>query len=96
MDDHESPLAVKIVDPHTERLLRDLMAIGVLEANNRPSADERLTATLGEDFLWLADMQVGKTNNLYVDNIHYDAGFSREIARAIGTYLAERQLVSCG
>ena len=51
MDDHESPPAVKIVDPHTERLLRDLMAIGLLEANNRPSADERLTATLGEDLL---------------------------------------------
>jgi hypothetical protein len=51
MDDHESPPAVKIVDPHADRLLRDLMAIGLLEANDRPSADERLTAKLGEDLV---------------------------------------------
>ena len=51
MDDHEFPPAAKIVDPHTDRLLRDMMAIGLLEANDRPSADERLTAKLGEDFL---------------------------------------------
>jgi hypothetical protein len=51
MDDHESPPAVRNVDPHADRLLRDLIAIGLLEANNRPSADERLTAELGEDLL---------------------------------------------
>jgi len=51
MDDHESPPAAKIVDPHTDRLLRDLIAVGLLEANDRPSADERLTAKLGEDLL---------------------------------------------
>jgi hypothetical protein len=51
MDDHQSPPAVKIVDPHADRLLRELIAIGLLEANNRPSADERLTTELGEDLL---------------------------------------------
>lgn len=51
MDDHESPPAVKIVDPHADRLLRDLVAIGLLEANDRPSADERLATKLGEGLL---------------------------------------------
>jgi len=51
MDDHESPPAVKIVDPHADRLLRNLVAIGLFEANSRQSADERLTTKLGEDLL---------------------------------------------
>jgi len=51
MDDQQSPPDVKIVDPHADRLLRDMIAVGLLEANDRPSADERLTAKLGEDFL---------------------------------------------
>jgi hypothetical protein len=51
MDDHESPPAVESADPHADRLLRDLIAVGLLEANDRPSAAERLTAKLGEDLL---------------------------------------------
>jgi hypothetical protein len=60
MDDHESPPAVKIVDPHADRLLRDLLAIGLMEANNRPSADERLTTKLGEDLLRVLRAEQGR------------------------------------
>jgi hypothetical protein len=60
MDDHQSPPAVKIVDPHADRLLRDLLAIGLLEADNRPSADERLTTKLGEDLLQALRAEQGR------------------------------------
>jgi hypothetical protein len=60
MDGHESPPAVKFVDPHAARLLRDLVAIGLLEANNRPSADERLTTKLGEGFLRVLRAEQGR------------------------------------
>ncbi len=52
MEDHHQPQsAAKAVDRHADRLLRDLIAIGVLEANNHPPADERLTTKLGEDLV---------------------------------------------
>lgn len=38
---------------------------------------------LGDDFLWLADMQLGRKENLYVDAAHYTAAFHHEIARAL-------------
>jgi hypothetical protein len=45
---------------------------------------------LGPDFLWLADLQQDKRENLYVDNIHYNAPFSKEIAAQIYSYLRAR------
>jgi hypothetical protein len=50
MDDHQLQPAAKIVDPHADRLLRDLIAIGHLETKRSPAA-ERLTTKLGEDLL---------------------------------------------
>jgi hypothetical protein len=38
---------------------------------------------LGSDVLWLADMQQDKHENLYVDAVHYNAAFSKEIAERI-------------
>jgi hypothetical protein len=35
------------------------------------------------DVLWLADLQQGRDENLYVDMVHYTAAFSRDIAREI-------------
>jgi hypothetical protein len=49
MDDHKLQSAARVVDRHIDRLLRDLIAIGMLEANNRPPAAERLATKLGED-----------------------------------------------
>jgi hypothetical protein len=38
---------------------------------------------LGANVLWLGDMQQDKHENLYVDAVHYNAAFSREIAGRI-------------
>jgi hypothetical protein len=38
---------------------------------------------LGNDFLWLADMQVNRRENFYVDSVHYTPEFNREIATHI-------------
>jgi hypothetical protein len=48
---------------------------------------ERDTVLTSRDFLWLADIQAGRTENLYVDPDHYNAAFSREIAEAIAQHL---------
>ena len=39
------------------------------------------------DFVWLADMQRGRTDALYVDPDHYNAAFSRDIAGKIAEHL---------
>ena len=43
----------------------------------------RAQGTLGSDVLWLADMQQDKHENVYVDQWHYTAPFSKEIAAQI-------------
>ena len=42
------------------------------------------------DFLWLADMQQDKRENLYVDECHYTAAFTKEIAARICGFLKQR------
>src|SRR5271157_130112 len=49
----------------------------------------RAQGKLGRDMLWLADMQQDKRENLYVDNFHYTAPFSEEIATRICRFLEE-------
>jgi hypothetical protein len=49
----------------------------------------RARGTLGPDVLWLADMQQYKHENLYVDSIHYNAAFSKEIAAEIYAFLQQ-------
>lgn len=44
---------------------------------------------LGPDFLWLADIQKDKHENLYVDSVHYNAAFSKAIADHIYSFLRE-------
>jgi hypothetical protein len=44
---------------------------------------------LGPDVLWLADMQQDKRENLYVDSVHYNAMFSKEIADRIGEFMQQ-------
>jgi hypothetical protein len=43
----------------------------------------RAQGKLGSDILWLADVQQDKHENLYVDAVHYNAVFSKEIAERI-------------
>jgi len=45
---------------------------------------------VGEDLLWLADLQRDREEPLYVDQVHYTAAFSTEIAEAIALTLAPR------
>lgn len=49
----------------------------------------RAQGKLGPNLLWLADMQRDKRENLYVDSIHYNAPFSKEIAGRIYAFLRE-------
>jgi hypothetical protein len=47
-------------------------------------------------FLWLADMQEHKRENLYVDRVHYNAKFSQEIASDVFAFLKSQHLLGCG
>jgi hypothetical protein len=55
--------------------------------------DARRKAGELSDVLWLADMQEGRHEALYVDDIHYTAAFAAEIAGRIATWLREHKLV---
>ena len=71
-----------------------LGAEGVASLAPIASVYARLRRMLGEvprgDVLWLADVQEGRRENLYVDEVHYTARFSRELAEAIaGRLLAD-------
>ncbi|MFQ5349738.1 MAG: hypothetical protein ACE5EG_04760 [Thermoanaerobaculia bacterium] len=52
----------------------------------RRGEDPQLEPAAG--FLWLADLQIGRREPLYVDAAHYSAPFSREIAERIALSLA--------
>ncbi len=49
----------------------------------------RAQGKLGPNVLWLADMQQEKRENLYVDQIHYNAVFSKEIAAQMCGFLGK-------
>jgi hypothetical protein len=50
--------------------------------------DARRWELAADDFLWLGDLQEGRTEPLYVDADHYTAGFSREVASRIAERLS--------
>jgi hypothetical protein len=45
---------------------------------------------MGDDFLWLADMQENRHEPLYVDQVHYTPQFAHDIAGEIGRFLNTR------
>ena len=47
---------------------------------------------MGDDFLWLADMQVNVQKPLYCDMLHYTPEFNKQIADRIGTFLAKQRV----
>jgi hypothetical protein len=55
----------------------------------------RASPRLGTNFVWLGDVQDGRTESLYVDIIHYTAGFSRELAWRMYTEMRRRGVVRC-
>lgn len=46
-------------------------------------------------FLWLADAQAQRRDNLYVTETHYTPAFAAEIARAIARHVATNGLLAC-
>jgi len=52
-------------------------------------AARRARAPDDPDLLWLADMQEERRENLYVDQVHFTAAFSREIAKRIAAALSK-------
>jgi hypothetical protein len=64
---------------------RQASAVGFALLAERRQADE-----LAADLLWLADMQRAKAEPLYVDQVHYTASFSSEIAAAIAAAAGPR------
>jgi len=59
---------------------------------------EHLRRKLGDgapDVVWLATMQHGRAEQLYVDRVHYNAGFSREIATVLATQLSALPRLGC-
>ncbi len=48
---------------------------------------------LGDNFLWCADIQKNEKRSLYVDTVHYSAGFSNQFAMVMADLLIERYLV---
>jgi len=48
---------------------------------------------MGDDFLWLADIQQGVSKTLYVDKWHYSPDFSRTIAKDICQFIEKRNLM---
>lgn len=59
---------------------------------------ERVRSRLGDDhnrgnLIWLADIQKGRVEPLYLDTVHYTAQFSRVIAEEIAAELVARQMI---
>jgi len=61
----------------------------------RAMADKVRAEDMGSNFLWLADIQVGRDENLYVDAVHYTASFSRELADRLFGFAVRNQLLKC-
>ncbi len=62
-----------------------------------PMMEETVARTdMGGSFLWLADLQLGHKEPIYVDQVHYSQPFSRVIAAAISKFLIERKVVPPG
>lgn len=51
---------------------------------------------LGDSFLWLADMQIGLDEPLYVDQAHYSGPMGQRIAAAIGEWMMARGVLAGG
>jgi hypothetical protein len=48
---------------------------------------------MGDNFLWLADIQMNSNSALYVDSVHYTGDFSKEIAWMIARSMIKRRLI---
>jgi hypothetical protein len=53
-------------------------------------ADFEKENTMGNNFIWCADIQSGLKEPFYVDQIHYSASFSKLIAEVIVNQFVEK------
>jgi lysophospholipase L1-like esterase len=58
-------------------------------------SERRHDPEVSQNLLWLADIQPDRKENLYVDQVHYTAAFSRDIASLIAADLRGRNWVAC-
>jgi len=59
------------------------------------STGERKRRDPVEHFLWLADIQEGRRENLYLTDMHYRPVLAEQIADRISAALRERGLLAC-
>ena len=57
-------------------------------------AERKDSPALGDDFLWLGDIQAARKEPLYLDAVHYTADFSRDIANEIADFMRRRSHMS--
>ena len=63
------------------------------EAIYREMARRIKSTSPGPDFLYLADVQEGRRESFYLDEVHYTAAFGNEIARYIVGHMRQRNLL---
>lgn len=56
-------------------------------------AESRAQLETDNNFLWLADIQNDRHENLYVDDVHYSARFNKEISALICGFLRQRAIL---
>lgn len=74
--------------PDASRYPREKAAVRHSPAAYARLDDLRAAGKLPANFLWLADAQLGRTGDLYVDTFHYSARFNDALAEAIARHLA--------
>ena len=77
---------------------RDGMDLGAHNLSGRgyPLAAKRYgNWSLGRDVLWLGEIQRGRSENLYVDAVHYSNQFSAEIAEHVRRFLIDERVLPC-
>ena len=67
-----------------------------VEAGYRAMATLAAGGELGDSLLWLADMQLGVEEPLYVDQAHYSGPMSRRVAGRIAEWMLERGVLDRG
>jgi hypothetical protein len=64
-----------------------------LRAGYESTAREYQAGNVGNNFLWLGDMQENLKEPLYVDAVHYSARMSKLIAEQIAGFLSEKKII---
>ena len=82
------PIPAYHYEPRDADNRRHLSSLACARKGYEVLSETRAQESTG-NFLWLADVQRGRTESLYIDEVHYTAEFSREIARAIGNAIME-------